>query len=239
MSERVFISYRRSDTEHLAGRIADRLRTVKEIDRVFIDVNDIAPGEDFETKIDTAIADSTVCLLIIGQDWLGRDLSKQPSRIFDNRDFIRLETRAILNSGKKVLPVLADEAQMPSKEELPKDLNQLPRINAFSMRHLHFDRDVESLLETFLDQGKKTNPGEPSIFSLFFRWFGGFFLAIAGLILTAIIHSEMTGGRSLEESLGGQAEVWLLILGILAFGAALPFAARWYSKTRHKNSNAG
>ena len=41
----VFISYRRSDTQDLAGRIADRIRAVPEVDHVFIDVDGIEPGQ--------------------------------------------------------------------------------------------------------------------------------------------------------------------------------------------------
>jgi hypothetical protein len=41
---KVFVSYRRSDTQDLAGRLVDRLRAVPEISFVFFDVQTIAAG---------------------------------------------------------------------------------------------------------------------------------------------------------------------------------------------------
>jgi hypothetical protein len=41
---RLFLSYRREDTKHIAGRLADRLIDDFGPDRVFIDVDSIALG---------------------------------------------------------------------------------------------------------------------------------------------------------------------------------------------------
>jgi hypothetical protein len=43
----IFISYRRDDASGHAGRLFDRLAARFGRDRVFMDVTDIAPGEDF------------------------------------------------------------------------------------------------------------------------------------------------------------------------------------------------
>jgi len=178
MPTQVFISYRRKDTEHLAGRVADRLRTVEGIDEVFIDVDGIAPGEEFETKIVSALDDCSVCLLLIGHHWLGQDSDRDAARIFDDRDFIHLETRAALASGRKVLPVLADGAQMPTKEDLPEDLHRLPRINGISISHLHFNTDVESLIDSILSR-KVTIVEKPlSMLGSLLRILGGGCMAI-------------------------------------------------------------
>lgn len=237
---KVFISYRRSDTQHLAGRIADRLRALKGIDKVFIDVDGIEPGEDFESEIYNAIAESSVCLLLIGQHWLGREPDQKQPRIFDDRDFIRLEARAALASDRKVLPVLTDEAAMPSKEELPEDLQRLPQINGISVRHLHFDKDVESLFDSVLSRRKEAS--KPPILERHpllgrsLRGLAGASIAAIVLIVAAIIHNEATGGRSLEESFGGRTQVWLLVLGILAVGALAPFVVRRLGK---RNQDTG
>ena len=41
---RVFVSYRREDTSHLAGRLSDRLAERLGSDNVFMDVDSIDPG---------------------------------------------------------------------------------------------------------------------------------------------------------------------------------------------------
>lgn len=241
MSARVFISYRRSDTEDLAGRIGDRLSATEGIDEVFIDVDSIAPGEDFEDKIESSLAKSSVCLLLIGPDWLGRDTGGGRARIFDDDDFVRLEVRAALASGLKVLPVLVNDAPMPSRDELPEDLHGLPRINATSIRPPQFNRDFEGVLEALL--GKRERNGTPSFLErhlLLGRWLrrlGGALIAAIALFVAAIAHNEATGGRSLEETFGGRAQVWLLILAIVALGALAPSAIRRLGERRRSSAN--
>ena len=231
---RVFISYRRSDTQHLAGRIADRLRDDKDITEVFLDVDGILPGEDFAAKIEMAIAECSVCLILIGPNWLGRESVR--FRILDEHDFIRLETGAALTSGRKVIPVLVENTSMPLADDLPEDLKQLPRLNGISVSHHHFNKDMESLLEGI--HGRENASGRQSVSSLhtfvghFMRAFIGLFFAVVALIGVAIAHNLATGGRSLDESFGSGALVLLMIFGTLALGAFTPSAVRWLRKRR-------
>ncbi len=229
---RIFISYRRSDTRHLAGRIADRLRSDNEIDEVFLDVDGIGPGDDFESKIKTAIAESTVCLVLIGQNWMGRrdgedrdDTGKDP-RIFDEHDFIRLETRVALASGRRVIPVLVEDIKMPQAVDLPEDLQKLTRLNAVTIGHLHFNRDVESLIEALLgrvvDPNTAPGPAQRSLLGQLFFGLAGVLIAAIALVGVAIVHNSITGGRALDETFGGSGQVWLLICGVLALGALGP-----------------
>ena len=66
----IFISYRRQDSGHLAGRLYDRLAARFGEDRVFIDVVTIEPGVDFAEEIFRAVAGCRVLLVIIGPAWL-------------------------------------------------------------------------------------------------------------------------------------------------------------------------
>ena len=65
---RIFISYRRSDSEIIAGRIYDRLVAAFGEDNIFMDIDDIPPGLDFRDVIDQALAKTDVMLAIIGPD---------------------------------------------------------------------------------------------------------------------------------------------------------------------------
>ena len=225
----VFVSYRRSDTQDLAGRIADRLRETPGIDRVFIDVEEIEPGADFEQKIRASLEDFEVCLLLIGTRWLGPGNAGGGTRIFDERDFVRMEAAAALASVPKVLPVLANEAQMPTGAELPADLQRLPRINALSIRHTSFDRDMEYLIDKILSRKKPSK-----LVSYFHRHpiQAGFTFAIAGLLTAlalliagAAVHEAITG-RSLEQTLGGRGQVLMLVAALLVSGVAAGLLAR-------------
>lgn len=225
----VFISYRRSDTQDLAGRIADRIRAVPQVDRVFIDVDGIEPGADFASKIRTALADSAVCILLIGPQWRGVREQGEPARVFEDRDFVRLEAAAALASERKVLPVLANGASMPQAEELPEDLHRLPGINALSIRHMYFDHDIEYLIDVLLSRKK---PGALSVYlkrhpfqAAALRALSGAFAALVLLVIGAAVHGSFTG-RSLEETMGGPGQVWLLIVVLVVIGMAVVLLTR-------------
>jgi hypothetical protein len=47
MNARLFINYRREDTRHAASRPYDRLIQRFSEDQVFMDIDQIEPGEDF------------------------------------------------------------------------------------------------------------------------------------------------------------------------------------------------
>src|SRR6185295_461585 len=63
----VFISYRRADSQVMAGRIAQFLDAVPAVDRVFLDVDDIAPGEDFERRIQERLRHASHVFVLVGR----------------------------------------------------------------------------------------------------------------------------------------------------------------------------
>jgi len=63
---RIFISYRRSDTRHLAGRLSDRLEEQFPGAHVFMDVDAIEPGADFAASIQEAVTQCDVLIAMIG-----------------------------------------------------------------------------------------------------------------------------------------------------------------------------
>ena len=143
----IFISYRRADSIGTAGRIRDRL--VKEFgrDRVFVDVDDIPYGGDFEKVLAGKIDACTVLLAIIGPNWLqARSDSGQP-RLQQEIDFVGIEIgTALKRDGLTVIPVLVDGAKMPSAQALPDKLRALARRNAIDLRNTQFGSDAERLV---------------------------------------------------------------------------------------------
>jgi TIR domain len=67
---RIFVSYRRQDTGHLAGRLYDRLADRFGQGQVFMDVDTIEPGVDFAEEITRAVAACKVLVAVIGLGWL-------------------------------------------------------------------------------------------------------------------------------------------------------------------------
>jgi hypothetical protein len=144
----VFVSYRRDDAAHITGRIADAIAARIGRDRVFVDVDSVAPGEDFVRKIERSIHAADTFIAVIGSNWLTASTPQGQRRIDLDGDFIRLEVRTALNSGMRIVPVLVDNAPMPRGEDLPEDVRQLVRHNAVHLSHTTFTRDIQALLDT-------------------------------------------------------------------------------------------
>ena len=108
---KVFISYRRNDSQDITGRIADRLRALDALEEVFVDVNDIPAGVVFTQFTDSEIAASDVCLVIIGSSWVGPNAGATQSRIFEKTDFVRREVVSALDAACKVIPILVNGAR--------------------------------------------------------------------------------------------------------------------------------
>jgi len=144
----VFISYRRGDTEHVAGRLVDRLEIDFTREQLFFDVDNIPPGEDFVDYLDKHVNAADVLLAVIGPNWQ----TELDSRDFGSgggqtRDFVRIEIEAALRQGKRVIPVLVSGAEMPAEEVLPPGLKPLARRNAVRLSHERFRSDVQTIVD--------------------------------------------------------------------------------------------
>ncbi len=146
----VFISYRRADTEAIAGRIYDRLKQHFDEGNIFFDVNAIQYGTNFSTRIANALARSRCILTVIGPNWVGREASGS-CLIADPDDWVRREVEIALQHGVRILPLLVQGAQMPSSKEVPSSIQALLSFNAAPVSvgrdfHVHMDRVIEAIL---------------------------------------------------------------------------------------------
>ena len=150
----IFISYRRDDAAGHAGRLADNLVERFGKGRIFRDIDNIEPGEDFVTKIEDAVGSCDILLAVIGRTWLSPNGS---GRLGNPNDFVRLEIATALRRDIRVIPVLVQRASMPKPEDLPADLDSLTRRNAVELTDLRWQSDVEQLI-TVMERvlGKRT-----------------------------------------------------------------------------------
>lgn len=126
-SESIFISYRRSDNRSATERIYDRLKTKFGKDLVFKDASSILGGTDFAERLEQAVSQCKVLLVIIGKTWLTVTNADGSRRLDNPEDWVRIEIETALNRGIPVIPVLIEGAKMPSKSELPESLQRLAR----------------------------------------------------------------------------------------------------------------
>ena len=145
---KIAISYRRDDTQSTAGRLRDRLAAHYGDDNVFMDIDNIPFGVDFRKHIQQELANTQVLFAVIGKSWLGITDEKN-ARINDETDFVRIEIETALRSGANVLPILVDDAKMPSPVLLPESLRDFPFLNAAPLAtgrdfNLHVERLIRS-----------------------------------------------------------------------------------------------
>jgi hypothetical protein len=147
-ANQVFISYRRQDTSHLAGRLYDRLADRLGENQVFMDVDSIEPGIEFKEAIEQAVGSSGVLLALIGHAWVTATDEDGHRRLDDPDDIVRLEIETALERGIRVIPVLAEGATMPHRQDLPDSLVKLAGRNAVRLSHESFRHEVVRLVET-------------------------------------------------------------------------------------------
>jgi outer membrane biosynthesis protein TonB len=141
----IFVSYRRDDAAGHAGRLADKLSEHFGKDEIFMDIDNIQPGEDFVQVIENAVGSCQILIAIIGRHWLSG--AGETSRLLDNpNDFVRLEIAAALNRNIRVIPVLVQRATMPTPQDLPDELAKFSRRNAIEIADHRWQTDVDELI---------------------------------------------------------------------------------------------
>jgi hypothetical protein len=145
MTRGIFISYRRSDSKSDARSICQRLEKGFGKRRVFIDVDSIRPGENFQSVLRNDLEKCAIMVVVIGPRWLELLRSFGPTDSETIHDYVRLEVASALERKLPIFPVLVDGATMPEAKHLPDDLKPLAFRQAFSVRHDSFPRDMWQL----------------------------------------------------------------------------------------------
>ncbi|MGO8951996.1 MAG: TIR domain-containing protein [Rhodomicrobium sp.] len=143
---KIFINYRRGEDSAAAGRLYDRLEQDFAKDDLFMDVDDIAAGQDFVAVLERQVAGCDVFLAVIGRNWLEAKDAGGNRRLDNPKDFVRIEIASALRLGKRVIPVLVNDGRMPSADALPEPLKALSRRNAVRLTHERFKADAHGLL---------------------------------------------------------------------------------------------
>jgi predicted chitinase len=196
----IFISYRKSDSEHAANSLASELRARFGDARVFQDLASIAPGVDFEDAISESLARSAAMIVIIGPNWSRVTDQAGRRRLELPDDWVRREVAAGLSrSDFRVFPVLVGGAPMPAPEELPEALRQLPRRQAFELTTRHWKNDVAELVNHLAKLPALATSG-PSV-SLSNRrriWVTG----LGAMFLVLTLFATIFVGREQKETIG-------------------------------------
>ncbi len=154
MSGGIFVSYRRDDAKHAAGRLVDRLEKSFSRDQLFFDIDNIEPGVDFVRVLKEQVERCDVLLAIIGPGWLDARDGLGARRLDNPKDFVRIELETALARDIRVIPVLVDGARMPGEAELPEPLRALTNRQAVRLAHERFASEAEDLARALSKQLK-------------------------------------------------------------------------------------
>ena len=136
---KVFISYRRADSEADAGRLYSDLAVEFGAQRIFKDVDNVPLGADVRASIHSAIADSGVLVVVVGPDW-------DPRRLHGESDWVRLEIETALEQRVSILPIRVRRAELPEPSQVPTSMRPFCDLNAAELEHGSWRRDLEPVI---------------------------------------------------------------------------------------------
>lgn len=146
----IFISYRQADAKAWAIGLRDDLAKAFGDDQVFLDKDALGPG-NWRDQLQRALAQCSVVLVVIGRQWLTITDEAQRPRISLPDDVHRQEIAlALSHPGVTVIPVLVDDAAMPSAAQLQEDIRGLTNQQAYKIGDTKARRkaDLEVLIKS-------------------------------------------------------------------------------------------
>ncbi len=158
---RIFINYRRQDSEGYVGRLFDHLTQHFTPQDIFMDVDSIPPGADFVQTLEDAVAACDVFIAMVGPQWLTLVDEYGERRIDQWNDFVRIEISSALKQGKAIIPVLVGRSRMPNPSDLPEDIAAFARRNALELSQQHFSQDVKKLAQAIQDSSPAKRNHKP------------------------------------------------------------------------------
>jgi hypothetical protein len=146
---KIFISYRQSDTQSEASRLKENLEDIFGPENVFFDIETLEPGLNFAEAIEKTIRQSAVVLVLIGDSWTKVKDDKGNLRLFKEDDWVRKEVAMALSmDGTRVIPVLIKDAKKLSADELPDNIKSLANYQWAELTIPRWKGDVEKLATT-------------------------------------------------------------------------------------------
>ncbi len=146
LSMDIFISYRRQDTSGYALGLRRLFRTELPSASVFLDIDSIDAGGRWREVIRGRLSECDVMLVLIGDEWLVmRDGQKKLEQADDP---VRFELEYVLRRNITIIPILVEEAKIPSGSDLPEGIRRLCEYNAHAIHDQTYDQDVTRLVQT-------------------------------------------------------------------------------------------
>lgn len=129
MPGKIFINYRRDDSASHALNIAQYMERAFGSRNVFIDIDRIQAGQNFEDVLGQRLDQCSVMLVIMGPKWAGARDDAGVKRLTNPNDWVRLEIVRALQRKIKVIPILVGGlSSLPDPVDVPDALKPLLKL---------------------------------------------------------------------------------------------------------------
>jgi hypothetical protein len=144
---KIFLCYRREDTQGFARGIYQSLAEEYGRERVFRDIDSTPAGVKFATWIESRVGQCDVMIVLIGAAWISAKDQHEQRRLDSPRDWVRQEIEAALRRDIPIIPVRVQGARMPSEDELPPSIADLTGFQSAEVADSRWDFDVGLLVQ--------------------------------------------------------------------------------------------
>jgi pterin-4a-carbinolamine dehydratase len=148
-----FISYRREDSSAASRNVRDHLEIAYGAECVFMDVEGIRAGTDWQEAIRSAIARADILIVVLGAQWLRIQDEYGRRRIDKQGDWVHDEIALSLLRGIPIIPVLIMGASMFPPEALPLDICRFVAKESLELRENRWKGGISSLLKRLDELG--------------------------------------------------------------------------------------
>ncbi|MEL6407985.1 MAG: toll/interleukin-1 receptor domain-containing protein [Chloroflexota bacterium] len=143
-----FISYAKKDTRTLAINLANAFNRVRGLE-AWVDKSKLVAGEAWELKIERAIDWCDVMIVLLSPDLHRHKRGEKSS-------YVLKEIRQALNTGKRIIPIMAQQTQ------LPLIINELQYINYHGQSAEALVTEVRNNLGIGLSTGTQQTYQQPT-----------------------------------------------------------------------------
>jgi TIR domain-containing protein len=152
MHGEVFINYRGTDSRSYGALLYVELSRRFGPELVFLDSESLPAGTDFAEQLLGQARQARAMLAVIGPGWLAPTRSRWLGRLRckGSTDWTRRELAEAFAAGVKVIPVLTDDAELPTERELPACLAPLSRCQYRRLRCRDAMADLDRIVNDLI-----------------------------------------------------------------------------------------
>lgn len=144
----IFLSYRRTTSSALVGRIRMELEHNFGIGSVFQDINNMPYGFPHNASVDSVISQCSAILWIVDTDINASTPGSAFCRLFNEFDPVRIELESALKHETPIVPVIVGDTVWPPIADLPESLQ---RITSIATASIPEDGGVEEHMSKLMD----------------------------------------------------------------------------------------